>query len=99
MMHRFPDGVAGEKVHQKRVPSGAPPWLETVRVFHPWNSRRADTERPDEWRIDPDPMPSCGYGTVRRVGPRRPRLSGRRLQMPASTMAPSATSRGKYGRP
>ncbi|OZM71826.1 ATP-dependent DNA ligase [Amycolatopsis antarctica] len=97
MMHRFPEGVAGEKVHQKRVPRGAPPWLETVRVhfprygrhadelcvttlahviwavqmstveFHPWNSRRSDTERPDEWRIDLDPMPDCGYATVRRV--------------------------------
>jgi DNA ligase D len=97
MMHRFPAGVTGEKVHQKRVPSGAPPWLETVRVdfprygrhadelcvtelasvvwavqmstveFHPWNSRRADTERPDEWRIDLDPMPECDFGTVRRV--------------------------------
>ncbi len=97
MMHRFPEGLAGEKVHQKRVPHGAPPWLETVRVmfpryhraadelcvtelasviwavqmstveFHPWNSRRADTEAPDEWRIDLDPMPECDFGTVRRV--------------------------------
>src|SRR3712207_4953886 len=82
MMHRFPSGVSGEKVHQKRLPHGAPPWMETVQVkfprynrtadelcvteiahvawavqmstveFHPWNSRRHDTEKPDEWRID-----------------------------------------------
>jgi len=97
MMHRFPDGVDGEKVHQKRLPRGAPPWVETVRVhfprynrdadelcvtelasviwavqmssveFHPWNSRRADTERPDEWRIDLDPMPDCPFDRIRRV--------------------------------
>ena len=40
--------------------------MSTVE-FHPWNSRRADTERPDEWRIDLDPMPRCGFDRVRRV--------------------------------
>src|SRR6201984_2279882 len=35
MLHRFPSGVAGEKVHQKRVPHGAPDWLETVRLYFP----------------------------------------------------------------
>jgi len=97
MMHRFPEGLSGEKVHQKRLPRGAPPWVETVQLFfprfkrtadelcvtelgsviwavqmstvefHPWNSRRADTEKPDEWRIDLDPMPDCDFATVRRV--------------------------------
>src|SRR5919206_711762 len=97
MLHRFPDGLAGEKVHQKRIPHGAPPWLETVRLhfprygrhadelcvtqladviwavqmstveFHPWGSRRADTERPDEWRIDLDPMPEASFESVRSV--------------------------------
>jgi DNA ligase D len=96
MLHRFPTGVEGEKVHQKRLPRGAPEWIETVRVdfpsgrhayelcvthlasviwavqmstveFHPWNSRSADVERPDEWRIDLDPMPECSFDAVRRV--------------------------------
>jgi DNA ligase D-like protein (predicted polymerase) len=35
--------------------------------FHPWNSRRADTEKPDEWRIDLDPGDECDFDTVRRV--------------------------------
>ena len=97
MLHRFPTGVTGEKVHQKRLPSGAPEWVRTVRVhfprwnrtadelcvqhpadvvwavqmstveFHPWNSRRFDVERPDEWRIDLDPMPEATFADVRRI--------------------------------
>ena len=36
--------------------------MSTVE-FHPWNSRRADTEQPDEWRIDLDPMPRLRRST------------------------------------
>ncbi|GAC66384.1 non-homologous end-joining DNA ligase [Gordonia soli] len=97
MLHRFPKGVSGTKVHQKRVPAGAPDWLETTEIwfprygrtadelcvtelgsviwavqmstieFHPWNSRRADPESPDEWRIDLDPMPDCSWSRIQRV--------------------------------
>jgi DNA ligase D len=35
MLHRFPEGVTGEKVHQKRLPRGAPDWIDTVRVDFP----------------------------------------------------------------
>ena len=35
MLHRFPTGVGSDKVHQKRLPSGAPEWVETVRVDFP----------------------------------------------------------------
>ncbi len=42
MLHRFPTGVSGEKVHQKRLPGGAPDWVQTVRVHFPRWNRTAD---------------------------------------------------------
>jgi DNA ligase D-like protein (predicted polymerase) len=41
MLHRFPTGVTGEKVHQKRLPRGAPDWVQTVRVEFPRYGRHA----------------------------------------------------------
>ncbi|MEE4024783.1 non-homologous end-joining DNA ligase [Gordonia sp. PKS22-38] len=42
MLHRFPKGVDGKKVHQKRIPAGAPDWLETVELWFPRFGRTAD---------------------------------------------------------
>ena len=42
MMHRFPEGITGERVHQKRLPRGAPDWVETVHVTFPRWNRTAD---------------------------------------------------------
>jgi bifunctional non-homologous end joining protein LigD len=95
-LHRFPDGVRGEGFYQKRLPKGAPPWIEAALItfpsgrtanmpvmadaahlawaatlgcleINPWPVRSADVDRPDELRIDLDPMPEIPFGQVRRV--------------------------------
>ena len=41
MLHRYPEGVDGEKIYQKRLPKGAPDWVETAQVSFP-SGRTAD---------------------------------------------------------
>jgi DNA ligase D-like protein (predicted polymerase) len=40
--------------------------MSTVE-FHPWNTRAANVEFPDEWRIDLDPQPGTGFAQARQV--------------------------------
>lgn len=49
-MERYPDGIGGESFFQKRVPKGAPPWVETARIAFP-SGRSADEVAPTETAV------------------------------------------------
>jgi DNA ligase D-like protein (predicted polymerase) len=97
-LKRYPGGLGGTPFYAKRVPRGAPEWVETAEVafpsgrtarqvcpsepavlawaaslgtldFHPWPVRAADTDHPDELRIDLDPQPGTDFAdAVRAAG-------------------------------
>ncbi|WHT21542.1 non-homologous end-joining DNA ligase [Crossiella sp. CA-258035] len=46
-LKRFPDGVAGEPFYAKRVPKGAPEWVQPVRITFP-SGRTAEQVCPTE---------------------------------------------------
>src|ERR1700761_2662469 len=46
-LKRFVDGVAGEPFYQKRLPKGAPDWVQTARITFP-SGRPADEVCPTE---------------------------------------------------
>jgi bifunctional non-homologous end joining protein LigD len=41
ILHRYPDGVDGESFYQKRLPKGAPDWVQTTTIRFP-SGRSAD---------------------------------------------------------
>ena len=64
---RFPSGRSADELCVTELASVI--WavqMSTVE-FHPWHSRRADTEQPDELRIDLDPQPGTGFAEAKRV--------------------------------
>ena len=66
---RFPSGRFADELCVTHVAAVA--WAANLATidFHPWPSRRRDTERPDELRLDLDPQPGTGFPDAQRVAP------------------------------
>jgi len=63
----FPSGRSADELCVTDVAAVA--WAANLGTldFHPWPSRRGDTEHPDELRVDLDPQPGVGWREVRVV--------------------------------
>jgi DNA ligase D-like protein (predicted polymerase) len=59
-LQRYPDGITGEEIYQKRVPPKAPDWLQRVRISFP-GGRSADALLPSH---PADLIWAAQYGTV-----------------------------------
>jgi len=59
-LQRFPDGITGEEIYQKRVPPKAPEWLRRVRISFP-GGRSADALLPSH---PGDLIWAAQYGTI-----------------------------------
>ena len=99
MMHRFPTGVAGEKVHQKRLPHGAPPWMETVRVHFPRYNRTADELCVTELGQRRSGRCRCRRSSSTRGTPAAPTPRSRTSGGSTSTRCRTARSTGSAGSP
>jgi DNA ligase D len=64
---RFPSGRHADELCVTEVASVA--WAANLGTidFHPWPSRRQDTEHPDELRIDVDPQPGTTFADAKHV--------------------------------
>ena len=63
----FPSGRHADELCVTEVAQVA--WAANLATvdFHPWPSRRADVDHPDELRIDIDPQPGTGFTDAKRV--------------------------------
>jgi DNA ligase D len=63
----FPSGRHADELCVTEVAHVA--WAANLGTldFHPWPSRRRDTEHPDELRIDVDPQPGTGFEDAKKV--------------------------------
>jgi DNA ligase D len=64
---RFPSGRHADELCVTEVAQVA--WAANLGTldFHPWPSRRRDTEHPDELRIDIDPQPGTSFADAKRA--------------------------------